>query len=119
MAPKNIVALLLMKVDETNFNPYTHRVPPGSKDFIVTLSYDGRSMRVYQTTGPGVGAPTLENVIDFLVDDVKAMLSPFDMKNADWHGKFDRNALEVRATNFATLLGGDHFGEILALVGAQ
>jgi len=118
MAPKNIVDLLHMKVEATNFNPYTQGLPVGSKDFIVTLSYDGRSMKVYQTTGPSVGEPTIDSVVDFLVDDVKEMLKPFDSKKADWHGKFDRNALEVRATNFATLLGGNLFGEILALVGA-
>ena len=118
MAPTTITDLLQMKVEPTNFNPYTHGMPIGSKDFIVTLSYDGRSMKVYQTTGPGVGQPTIEGVVDFLIDDVKEMLSPFDSKKADWHGKFDRNATEVRATNFATLLGGEHFAVILGLLGA-
>lgn len=106
-----------MKVEATNFNPYTHGMPPGSKDFIVTLSYDCRSMQVYQTTGPGVGTPALASVVDFLIDDVKEMLTTFDSKNANWTQKFNRNATEVRATNFATLLGGDHFGEVLATLG--
>lgn len=117
MAHAHICNLLQMKVESTNFNPYTQGMPVGSKDFIVTLSCDGRSMKVYQTTGPGVGQPTIESVVDFLFDDTREMLKPFDKSKADWHKKFDRTALETRATAFAELLGGDLYQHVLAHLG--
>lgn len=117
--PKDVITALKMSVKPTYINPYVHGLPPGSKDFICTLTCDDRTMNVYQSTGPGVGEPSLDPVIEFLIEDTKTMIEvAFDRAKADWEGKFQRNALETRATNFATLLGGELYQHVLRHIGA-
>ncbi len=108
---------LSMVAQAVKFNPYNSNTPPGSKDFLVTLTCEGRSMEVYQTTGPGTGDPVLDHVVGFLIDDVKGALAPWDPSKKDWWQRFDHNAMEVRATKFATLIGTDRFNAVLKHLG--
>jgi hypothetical protein len=116
--PAVIQNALRMSVKPSIINPYVHGLPPGSKDFICSLTCADRKMDVYQSTGPGAGEPILEHVIEFLIEDTKTMLNvTFNTAKADWEAKFQRRALETRAENFASLLGGELYQHVLTHIG--
>lgn len=109
-----LIQQLSLDVKETPFNPYLGKgVSTGSKSYLITISFETRSMTVYRTEKPGAERPSLADVFDSLLDDVRAYLAhgddPVNFMQT-WDYRFDKRALEDRATRFATLLGGDWFG---------
>ena len=117
MSMDKLIDQLYCNIKETPFNPYAcGGVIAGSKFFIVTIGFEGRSMEVYQTAKPGVSPPTTQTVFESLLKDVRTYIKhgdePVSLKQS-WDQRFDKRALETRATNFATLIGGDWFGILI------
>jgi hypothetical protein len=112
-----LISQMSCNIKETPFNPYAcGGVIAGSKFFIATLSFEGRSMEVYQTVKPGSGPVTIQTVFSSLLQDVRTYIAHgddlIDLKQS-WDQRFDMRALETRATGFATLIGGDWFGQVI------
>lgn len=111
---KELINQITFSRRETAFNPYLGRgAPAGAKSYIASLSFEDRSMEVYWT---GLEPPTVASIFGGLVQDVRAYIAhgddPVNHKQT-WDHRFDKRALEDRATKFASLIGGDWFGMLI------